>query len=202
MEFPYIELKYSCPHCDAIQIVEYKTIPESLSCKNCNRKIYSVRHVRGLIYVASNPSMPGLLKIGLTSRNSTIRLKELAEATGVPTPLECEFVSDNPEVDESRIHNKLSEYKIPNKEFFGVNRDIAIRVCEEVCERSPKTLRHIEPPKEPEVLFRNAITNNGKLYCPECESRMLRVSKKRGWGCKKCQFYFNDSGEQIPDPRK
>ncbi len=38
----------------------------------------------GYIYIISNPSMPGLVKIGRTSRDPQTRLRELNSATGVP----------------------------------------------------------------------------------------------------------------------
>jgi hypothetical protein len=38
------------------------------------------------IYVLSNPSFPGLLKIGYTRKDIGIRVKDLSKATGVPTP--------------------------------------------------------------------------------------------------------------------
>ena len=40
----------------------------------------------GWVYVLTNPAMPGLVKIGLTSRNPQVRAAELTQATGVPAP--------------------------------------------------------------------------------------------------------------------
>ena len=42
-------------------------------------------HAIGYIYFASNPAMPGFLKIGRTDGAPTKRLGEL-RSTGVPTP--------------------------------------------------------------------------------------------------------------------
>jgi len=43
----------------------------------------------GIVYVLTNPTMPGLVKIGKTSRDSVMaRLSELY-TTGVPLPFEC-----------------------------------------------------------------------------------------------------------------
>lgn len=77
----------------------------------------------GYIYVLINPSMPGLVKIGRTTRNPESREKELSQATGVPTPfimvyykyfVDCQFA-------EEYIHNVLSEFRIThNREFFDV----------------------------------------------------------------------------------
>ena len=45
----------------------------------------------GIVYVLTNPAMPGIVKIGKTSRGSIdARLNELY-STGVPVPFECAF---------------------------------------------------------------------------------------------------------------
>ena len=45
----------------------------------------------GIVYVLTNPCMPGIVKIGMTERkNIEARLKELY-TTGVPLPFECKF---------------------------------------------------------------------------------------------------------------
>ncbi|WP_192815192.1 GIY-YIG nuclease family protein, partial [Treponema pedis] len=45
----------------------------------------------GIVYILSNPAMPGIYKIGITSRNDIKhRLKELY-TTSVPVPFECEY---------------------------------------------------------------------------------------------------------------
>ncbi len=40
----------------------------------------------GFLYILSNPTMPGLVKVGKTTRDPSDRVKELSAATGVPTP--------------------------------------------------------------------------------------------------------------------
>lgn len=45
----------------------------------------------GIVYVLTNPAMPGLVKIGQTKRDKMdARLKELY-GTGVPLPFECQY---------------------------------------------------------------------------------------------------------------
>ena len=63
----------------------------------------------GFVYILSNASMPGLLKIGYTTRTVQQRVQELNRPTAVPTPFEIEayFRSDGPEAHERRVHQAL-----------------------------------------------------------------------------------------------
>ncbi len=45
----------------------------------------------GYVYVLTNPAIPGLVKIGRTSRTPAIRAAELSEPTGVPCPFEVAY---------------------------------------------------------------------------------------------------------------
>ena len=43
-----------------------------------------------IVYALTNPAMPGLVKIGKTSRDDPqARMKELYNSSGVPLPFEC-----------------------------------------------------------------------------------------------------------------
>lgn len=74
----------------------------------------------GYVYVLINPSMPGLVKIGCTQRDSRARARKLY-TTGVPTPFEVAFevFSDDHEVLEDQMHTQLFAFR-PNgdREFF------------------------------------------------------------------------------------
>ena len=77
----------------------------------------------GWIYVLSNPSMPGIVKIGMTTISPELRCKELSSSTGVPTPfvLQKAFHVDKPREVEKYIHQKLSLFRISDRrEFFEV----------------------------------------------------------------------------------
>ena len=87
----------------------------------------------GIIYVLTNPAMPGLVKIGKTSRNSVDgRLNELY-STGVPVPFECAFagrVDDESKV-EKAFHLAFGPYRInPNREFFEIEPEQAIALLQ------------------------------------------------------------------------
>lgn len=74
----------------------------------------------GYVYLLINPSMPGLVKIGSTQRDSRARTRELY-TTGVPTRFEVAFevFSGNHEALEDQMHVQLDAFRVnPNREFF------------------------------------------------------------------------------------
>lgn len=93
----------------------------------------------GYIYCLSNPSMPGLLKIGATIRTPEDRAKELY-TTGVAYPFQIEFsryVSYVFET-EKQIHKILETYRIPSREFFKISVENALKVIDtHLLERIP-----------------------------------------------------------------
>ena len=82
-----------------------------------------------IIYVLSNPTYPGLLKIGYTRKEIGIRIKDLSKATGVPTPFKLEYVFKcyNGLQLESDIHKHLKDFRPNNyREFFDVTLNQAV----------------------------------------------------------------------------
>lgn len=112
-----LEHKYSMP------IDVGGSIPETINSK-------------GWIYILSNPCMPGLLKIGMTTTSPHIRAKELSSATGVPEKFVVEgaYFSDDPRGDESAIHAALSTHRInDSREFFKCSLAVADEICRSYC---------------------------------------------------------------------
>jgi len=76
----------------------------------------------GYVYVMSNPSMPGLYKIGFTTRPMEERLQEANQpSTWIPTPflLEMSKFVENPHQKELILHKILTKDRVnPNREFF------------------------------------------------------------------------------------
>jgi hypothetical protein len=90
-----------------------------------------------IIYVLSNPSIPGLLKIGYTRKEIGIRIKDLSKATGVPTPFKLEYVFRcyNGLQLESDIHKHLKDFRPNNyREFFDVTLNQAIEAVKHLGE--------------------------------------------------------------------
>lgn len=89
----------------------------------------------GYVYILENDSMPGLIKIGKTARNSRERAKELSNSTSVPTPFKVvfELSSDKYEILEREVHSKLSRCRVgDNREFFKCTAKIAIKAIKEI----------------------------------------------------------------------
>lgn len=83
----------------------------------------------GIVYLLTNPAMPGLVKIGKTSRNTLdIRLGELY-STGVPLPFECSYAAKvkDENVVERAFHQAFAPNRINQKrEFFEIEPEQAI----------------------------------------------------------------------------
>ena len=81
----------------------------------------TVAMTTGYIYALSNEDMPGLLKIGMTERSPEERAKQLF-TTGVPSPFKVQRAVKvrEPLKKEKKIHEILSEHRLPGREFFRV----------------------------------------------------------------------------------
>ncbi|QTR52150.1 GIY-YIG nuclease family protein [Thiothrix unzii] len=84
-----------------------------------------------IVYVLTNPAMPGLVKIGKTTQlEVSERMKQLY-STGVPVPFDCAFacqVKDASEV-EKALHFAFGRDRTnPNREFFSIEAERVIAV--------------------------------------------------------------------------
>ena len=82
----------------------------------------------GSIYLLGNPSMPGLYKIGYTTRPIGNRIRELSRSTSVPSPFHCilEIKTAMPSVVECYLHENLSISRAStSREFFSFPTDKA-----------------------------------------------------------------------------
>ena len=96
------------------------------------------------VYILTNQSMPGLIKIGITERKVEERMRDLYSSSAVPLPFECYFalkVKDAKLV-EKKIHHGFDDYRInENREFFEIDPDKAKSILSLVdgVEVTPKT---------------------------------------------------------------
>ncbi|MFM0737897.1 GIY-YIG nuclease family protein [Paraburkholderia xenovorans] len=74
----------------------------------------------GYVYLLINPSMPGMVKVGCTLRDSKFRARKLY-TTGVPTPFEVAFevFTEDHEKLEGELHSRLANFRVnDDREFF------------------------------------------------------------------------------------
>ncbi|HXK30209.1 MAG TPA: GIY-YIG nuclease family protein [Candidatus Binatia bacterium] len=138
-----IQILVTCQQCDAENTLTIAQGENGVpACSKCHRVLLNYATVNGYIYILSNPKMGGLLKIGFSARPVEERIAELNSATGMPAPfvLEAFFLSTNPQGDEKQIHSKLSEQRIPGKEFFALPTTEALKVVQSICGRAPAYL--------------------------------------------------------------
>lgn len=77
----------------------------------------------GFVYFLTNPSMPGVVKIGCSQRPYR-RAEALGSTSGIPTPFKLEFfqyVLDMQFVEQT-LHRMLARFRIsPDREFFQID---------------------------------------------------------------------------------
>ena len=89
----------------------------------------------GIVYLLTNPCMPGLVKIGMTTQEDIDkRMKELY-TTGVPVPFECQFACKVNNKDcakiEKALHTAFDPQRVnKNREFFRINVEQAKAILE------------------------------------------------------------------------
>ncbi|AKU23255.1 GIY-YIG nuclease family protein [Massilia sp. NR 4-1] len=84
-----------------------------------------------IVYVLTNPAMPGLVKIGKTTQLEVEERMKQLYSTGIPVPFDCAFacqVKDAAEV-EKALHFAFGGSRInPNREFFKIEPERVIAV--------------------------------------------------------------------------
>lgn len=104
---------------------------DTVFCLNLEEHIEGDRS--GYLYVLVNPAMPGLIKIGRTSRPPATRVSELSGATGVPVPFVLLYDVRVPDAvaGERYVHQLLEERGARvagNREFFDVTPSVAVEL--------------------------------------------------------------------------
>lgn len=106
---------------------------------------------KGYVYVLSNPLMPGLVKIGKTTRDVNSRAGELYQ-TGVPAPFKVEHQVSTPDCHEleRKIHKELGAHRVdPGREFFEMDpKDAADFVDQELYQQVGDWLNEFLPDHE------------------------------------------------------
>lgn len=91
---------------------------------------------RGFIYILRCPAMPGLLKIGMTTRKPEDRVRKLSSSTAAPAPFELVKafqVSGDVLGIERAIHADLAHVRSGRSEFFSISESEALSACSSRC---------------------------------------------------------------------
>lgn len=96
--------------------------------------------MKGFVYLLLNPTFPNMVKIGKTTKDPEVRVKELSRATGIPTPFKLiyQIFVSNCDVVEKEIHFELQNNGLrntSNREFFNIEPFKAIELFKEYEER-------------------------------------------------------------------
>lgn len=133
----------------------------------------------GYIYVLSNPSYAGLIKIGFTCGNVDARSRELSASTAMVTAfvVEAYRLSDDVEEVEKLVHSALAEFRVHDKrEFFKTTVGSALTIIDS----------HV---REPTLKFARtsfAPTQDWNAVCRRCGHRFVRTIGNRY--CTKCGY--------------
>ena len=89
----------------------------------------------GIVYLLTNPVMPGLVKIGMTAQEDIDKRMKERYTTGVPVPFECQFACKVKKGDCAKIEKALHKAFAPqrinaNREFFRIQVEQARAILE------------------------------------------------------------------------
>ncbi|MDV6374529.1 GIY-YIG nuclease family protein [Deinococcus arenicola] len=137
---------------------------------------------RGYVYVLTNASLPGMVKIGMTTRDPFRRAAEL-HTTGLPTSFEVAIavLVDDPKKVEAQLHREFGYVRIKNnREFFQVDNVSVLLTLGEIIAQSSPANPTIEAPGPYEwELNLNWVT----FLQRETSNRIdLRIERVRGEG--------------------
>jgi len=133
----------------------------------------------GYVYILINQSMPGLIKVGCTSRDTRARARELF-TTGIPTPFQVAFeiFSDSHEKLEADLQAELHDFRVAgNREFFRYPLSRAITLLQQLN----------APPVSPDSVYlaEDILTRLNAKYPaylrPEIVAVRIVQSKERVW---------------------
>jgi hypothetical protein len=133
----------------------------------------------GYIYILSNATMPGLLKIGYTTKdNIKERVQEISSATGVPEPFTIEYYCLTHKVEEieGKVHQHFMQMRHSGKEFFAVDIQEAVMFID-------KVIQNVEPDR----FCRTSLRDEN-----QCQMRWLR--------CRTCKHEWPIPEESIDPP--
>ena len=122
----------------------------------------------GIVYLLTNPCMPGLVKIGMTKQEDLDkRMKELY-TTGVPVPFECQCACMVNNKDCAKIEKALHPAFDPqrvnkNREFFKINVEQAKAILE--------LFHHTDVTEDVSEEIQNDLTDDDKAASSKAQAK-------------------------------
>jgi len=107
----------------------------------------------GIVYILTNESMPGYVKIGFTHGKVEDRLRQL-DRTGTPLPFECYYSAEveDCEKEEKWLHSIFADRRArDNREFFRINQELVVLALKRVEVRENKVENVMSEDQEEEV---------------------------------------------------
>jgi hypothetical protein len=132
----------------------------------------------GILYCMTNASMPGLVKLGVTTDTAANRAKQLTAATASPTPFYVVYqkpVADCNEA-EAKVHAALDSRRVNDRrEFFEASVYEAAVVMDRVCGGERFKPKPLTPFSE---LFASFPDDGGdRTLTPEEQARCRQLEK-------------------------
>ncbi|MFD2234082.1 GIY-YIG nuclease family protein [Phaeospirillum tilakii] len=158
------QITLTCGACDAETKGVLSPHVRELQCANCGAPVAKIKPFEGVVYVMSNPNIPGFVKVGMTTKDVYERAKQLSQ-TGVPGSYQVDavFPSHRPKNDEAKAHAKLARFKA-NKEHFSLSTAVAIvKVRSALGGREPAFIREIWRDEVAEMVEKNRVETLLKL---------------------------------------
>lgn len=140
----------------------------------------------GVVYILTNPEMPGLVKIGKTSRDEVEERVAELYSTGVPVRFDCVYAArvHNEDAVERAFHATLEPRRVnPNREFFRIEPGQVKTILEKLA------LEDVTPNRQmPMVQVPTPTSGHGKLKLEDiCDSFTRELSR------------FMSNSETIPE---
>lgn len=144
------EFIIQCKECSQRnRIIFDDSLPGNPLCAKCHSVLGQATNIKGYVYILTNESMPGLIKVGFTCRSIEDRVKEL-DGTNLPTPFQIEayFSSSLPQLDENLCHESIDQHRIKSKEFFIINPQEGIAIMEQALGRKCSWKKEVSSQQE------------------------------------------------------
>jgi hypothetical protein len=145
--------------------------------------------MQGILYILTNPIMPGIIKIGKTTQEDVkVRMAQLY-TTGVPLPFECEYAAKVNNIDEVEraLHTAFGPDRVnPRREFFEIEAIQAITIIKLL------EIENVSPLVEQEAnIIDDAEIDAGKAYSQK-RPKMNFIEMDIPVGS---ELVFNNNGE-------